>query len=300
MNRLIIISSTLLAAACAAVAPNALVKARADYDTAQQGPAGRHTPADLYEAKKQLDKANAEFETNGDTYLTRDYAYVASRKVEIANAKARIETDRQQMSSLAAEATQLRDQQYESKKNELNLTQKQLEEQRQATALNAQEAAAKAEALEAERAARAAAEDKLAGAMKDLATVAAVKEDRRGVVITLSGSVLFASGKSQLLNTAQTKLDQVATTLKDEADGQRITVEGHTDSVGSDVYNEQLSLARATAVRDYLVSRGVKAERIEAKGLGETKPLVDNSSSENRANNRRVEIVIHREEVPVG
>ena len=116
------------------------------------------------------------------------------------------------------------------------------------------------------------AEGKLAGAMKDLAAVAAVKEEARGMVITLSGSVLFASGKFALLNTAMTKLDQVAEALKAQDADKRMVVEGHTDSQGSDKINQPLSLNRGNAVRDYLVSRGVASEKITAVGMGSTRP----------------------------
>ena len=149
-----------------------------------------------------------------------------------------------------------------------------------------------AEQLAVEKAARSAAELKLDGAMKDLAAVAAVKEDTRGLVITLSGGVLFASNKFTLLNTAMTKLDQVAEALKAQGSEKRMVVEGHTDSQGSDLINQPLSLNRANAVRDYLVSRGVDADKIRAVGLGATRPLLDNRNAENRANNRRVEIII--------
>ena len=139
---------------------------------------------------------------------------------------------------------------------------------------------------------RQSAEAKLAGAMKDLASIAAVKEEARGVVITLSGSVLFASGKYALLNTAMTKLDQVAEALKAQDGNKHMVVEGHTDNMGSDATNQPLSLNRAKAVRDYLVGRGVAADKITAVGLGSTHAITDNKTAENRANNRRVEIVI--------
>ena len=128
--------------------------------------------------------------------------------------------------------------------------------------------------------------------MKDLAAIAAVKEEARGMVITLSGSVLFASGKFALLNTAMTKLDQVAEALKAQDADKRMVVEGHTDSQGSDKVNQPLSLNRGNAVRDYLVTRGVATEKITAVGMGSTRPILDNKSAENRANNRRVEIII--------
>jgi len=128
--------------------------------------------------------------------------------------------------------------------------------------------------------------------MKDLAAIASVKEEARGVVITLSGSVLFASGKYALLNTAMTKLDQVAGALEEQSADKRMVVEGHTDSQGSDATNQRLSLNRANSVRDYLVSRGVASEKISAIGMGSTRPIADNRTPENRANNRRVEIII--------
>ena len=133
--------------------------------------------------------------------------------------------------------------------------------------------------------------------MKDLATIAAVREDARGLVITLSGSVLFASGKFALLETAKTKLDQVSAALKAQGDEKRMVVEGHTDSQGSDLTNGPLSLNRANAVRDYLVATGVNSARISAVGKGSTTPILNNGNAENRANNRRVEIVI--QPVPV-
>jgi len=71
-----------------------------------------------------------------------------------------------------------------------------------------------------------------------------------------------------------------------------MVVEGHTDSQGNDDANQVLSEQRAKSVRDYLVSRGVAADRITSTGKGETSPVADNKSAEGRANNRRVEIVV--------
>ena len=74
-----------------------------------------------------------------------------------------------------------------------------------------------------------------------------------------------------------------------------LLVEGHTDSQGSDSYNQGLSQRRADAVRDYIVQRGYPADHIQARGKGEANPIADNASPEGRANNRRVEIVIERD-----
>src|SRR5437867_2075486 len=70
----------------------------------------------------------------------------------------------------------------------------------------------------------------------------------------------------------------------------RALVEGHTDSIGSDAYNQRLSERRADAVRDYMVSRGIGTQRITTKGWGKSKPIVSNKTKEGRARNRRVEI----------
>ncbi len=303
-----------LFSSCATVAPGQLVEARNAYASSSTGLAAKLTPTDLYEAKKTLDKADKEFEEHGDSLQCRDYAYIAQRKVQLADAKARTEQDRLQVAAAVKAGVVIRDSQVKATQAELAATREQLLAERNAnTAATAEmknaNAAATAELknansatskelekttaqLESEKQARMSAEAKLAGAMKDLAAIAAVKEEARGVVITLSGSVLFASGKYALLNTAMTKLDQVAEALKAQEGNKKMVVEGHTDSMGSDSTNQPLSLNRATAVRNYLVSKGVASEKISAVGMGSSKPLTDNKTAENRANNRRVEIII--------
>jgi outer membrane protein OmpA-like peptidoglycan-associated protein len=137
-------------------------------------------------------------------------------------------------------------------------------------------------------------EKRTADALAELATLAAVKEEERGLVITLSGGVLFRSAESTLLSSAQVKLDQVANALL-AVRARNLIVEGHTDSQGSKSYNQGLSQRRADAVRDYLVKRGYPADRIQSRGKGKGSPIADNASPEGRANNRRVEIIIERE-----
>ena len=146
--------------------------------------------------------------------------------------------------------------------------------------------------LGAEREARAKAEASLRSALASLLEMASVKEESRGLVITLNGSVLFATGKSELLPAAKNKLDEVAAAIKDLKPGQAIVVEGHTDSVGDDASNQTLSQARAQSVRDYLASKGVPGDKVSAVGKGEGTPVADNKSPEGRANNRRVEIIV--------
>jgi outer membrane protein OmpA-like peptidoglycan-associated protein len=129
---------------------------------------------------------------------------------------------------------------------------------------------------------------------ESLEGVAAVKEDERGLVLTLTGSVLFEFDRAELLPSASRRLDAVAEALNAQPEGQELVVAGYTDSVGAEGYNEQLSLARAVSVREFLVKRGVDPERIRVQGYGESSPVADNRTSEGRANNRRVEIVLPR------
>jgi outer membrane protein OmpA-like peptidoglycan-associated protein len=286
------IAFTGLLAGCATTAPAELVQARTSYTASSSGLAAKLTPTELHDAWIVLAKANKEYDEHGDTTVCRDYAYIAQRKLQLADVKARTELDRQKIAEAVKAGVVVRDLQVKNSRAALSSTREQLKEERAANTAQAKEIEKTAEQLEAEKLARTTAEAKLAGAMKDLATIAAIKEESRGLVITLSGSILFASNKFALLNTAMTKLDQVAEALKAQDADRQMVVEGHTDSQGSDRINQPLSLNRASAVRDYLVSRGVESNRISAIGMGESRPIVDNRNAENRANNRRVEIII--------
>jgi outer membrane protein OmpA-like peptidoglycan-associated protein len=171
---------------------------------------------------------------------------------------------------------------------------RQQEQQRQEAQSQAQRLAQAEAQAEEERRAREEAERRAAQALTDLerAGEVRVREDARGTVLTLSGSVLFTSGAADLLPSARNRLSEVADALK-QSDSQ-LTIEGHTDAQGPDHYNEELSLRRAQQVRDFLVSNGVPPDRIMVRGLGEYRPVASNSTPEGRANNRRVEIILQR------
>jgi outer membrane protein OmpA-like peptidoglycan-associated protein len=144
--------------------------------------------------------------------------------------------------------------------------------------------------LAQERQARLAAESQLADSRKQLEQHERVQDTARGTVITLSGGVLFASGKADLLPGAQQHLAQVATYLKSSQ--RPVMIEGYTDSHGSPKKNQALSEQRAQAVSDFLTSQGVPADRIQAVGKGESSPIASNATASGRAQNRRVEIVV--------
>ncbi len=281
-----------LMGACATTAPPQLVEARNAYTASNSGLAAKLTPTELHDAWLVLAKANKEFDEHGDTTMCRDYAYIAQNKLQLADVKARTELDRQKIAEAVKAGVVMRDTQVKTTRAALSSTREQLKEERRDSNAKTAEIEKTAEQLEVEKQARITAEARLAGAMKDLAAIAAIKEEARGLVITLSGSILFASNKYALLETAKTKLDQVAEALKAQDADKRMVVEGHTDSQGSDRINQPLSRNRAEAVRDYLVSRGVESDKISAIGMGSGRPLLDNRNAENRANNRRVEIII--------
>lgn len=300
---LLVLALAGMVAACATNPPTELVTARDAYAASNGGLAAKLTPTEVHDGKTALDLANQEFEHHGDTLACRDYAYIAQRKFELADAKARTELDRQKIAAAATAGVALREGQVRSAQVALASSREQLKDERRDNKTATREARATQDAqakqlessaaqLETEKQARLSAESKLSEAMKDLDRVAAVKEEARGTVITLSGSVLFASNKYALLDTAMTKLGQVAEALKAQGADKRMIVEGHTDNRGRDSVNQPLSLNRAMAVRDYLVGCGVPSGRIIAVGMGSGKPITDNKTAENRANNRRVEIVI--------
>lgn len=114
-------------------------------------------------------------------------------------------------------------------------------------------------------------------------------------VITLSdaGDVLFAFNQSDLTPTAKSQLDSIMGKLED-ASVVSIKVVGHTDSVGSDAYNQGLSERRASSVAQYLLSQGVAPAKLTSEGKGESEPVADNDTDEGRAKNRRVELHINR------
>src|SRR5688572_18746273 len=275
----------ILQAACGATQPPPeLVDARKAYERASKGLAAQLAPAQLDTAKQALAKAEGSFEEEGVDPPTPDLAYIAERKAMIAEATA---------AKVAAErdSGQADKQFKDAQLDGLDKTQAALSKEKQAGEKTKAELENERKNLEAEKKARAEAEKRAAAAMASLQEIAKVKEEARGMVITLSGSVLFATGKYELLPIARQKIDEVAKALKDQG-YKSILVEGHTDSVGKASDNETLSLKRAESVRTYLVSQGIPSDKIRATGLGSSRSVADNGTADGRANNRRVEIVV--------
>lgn len=265
--------------ACAAtLPPQELVDARKAYEKASTGTTNRLNPADVHDAKEQLEVAEAAFSDEGDTQATRDQAYLAQRQAELAMSVARTRGANASTDSVIATMHEDERETVAQTSAELDRTRGELK-------------TSKANAAD-EKSRREDAEKRAAQAAADLARIGTVKQEARGMVITLSGGVLFESGKSELLPAAQVKLNDVAKALTEVDPLSRIVVEGHTDSQGGADFNQLLSQRRAQSVLDYLVSHGVAADRITAQGLGLSRPVADNKSAEGRANNRRVELVV--------
>jgi outer membrane protein OmpA-like peptidoglycan-associated protein len=312
---LILVTFVALFAGCATVAPNELINARSAYRRASEGPAEQLVPAELHKAHEALVLAEQSFLKESDSYKTKDLAYVAQRKSELAGALGAMAADKASKDKADADFQKQQAEIVKQGKQDLSDSEKRtadaLAELDKAAAVKASKDKADAE-LAADKASKDKAdaefqkqqaeiakqdlsdsEKRTAAALAELAKLAAVKEEERGLVITLSGSVLFRSAESTLLSSAQVKLDQVANALL-AVRARNLIVEGHTDSQGSESYNQGLSQRRADAVRDYLVQKGYPADRIQARGKGKGSPIADNASPEGRANNRRVEIIIER------
>lgn len=123
------------------------------------------------------------------------------------------------------------------------------------------------------------------------------RETERGVVVNLP-DVLFEFGKANLTSGAQDKARDIAGVLANQAQGRRVSIEGHTDSVGSDAANQVLSERRASSVAAAIENEGVNRERIATKGYGKRYPVAPNKNTDGtdnpsgRAKNRRVEVII--------
>ncbi|ATE59080.1 OmpA family protein [Thauera sinica] len=132
---------------------------------------------------------------------------------------------------------------------------------------------------------------KLAGALRSVPGIEIGDASADGLRLQIPVSDGFASGRTELRPPLMRALDALAPALAAEPDV-AIQVVGHTDSQGSEMYNLQLSIARAEAVAEYLRSRGIGLARLSADGRGEADPLTSNAQESGRARNRRVEIIL--------
>jgi outer membrane protein OmpA-like peptidoglycan-associated protein len=119
-----------------------------------------------------------------------------------------------------------------------------------------------------------------------------VKINREKKIIEIKQKIHFATARARIMPDSFGLMNQVAQAIRESTDIKKVRIEGHTDSRGSDAYNQKLSERRANAVKKYLLRKKVPADRLEAVGRGETKPVAPNSTAKGREANRRVEFII--------
>lgn len=246
--------------------PPELTAAREEVSKVKQGPAAQVDPTDVHDATVALDRAETSFANDPHSANTVDLAVTARLKAEAAQARA--DTVQANTNKESVER------QYESAQAQ------RIQEQQQNIAT--------------EQGRRADAEQKLMAARAALGGVATnIKVEPRGTVVTFESDTLFDFNKSDLKPSAKQKLDLVADQLNKGFEEHKIHVVGHTDNVGgAGKGNEALSEARAAAVKDYLISKGIKGDLIDSSGRGPSEPIANNSSAQGRKLNRRVEIII--------
>jgi outer membrane protein OmpA-like peptidoglycan-associated protein len=258
-----LLTASALACALAACASNprdnsVLENARSAVQSAEADPnVSQYAALDLSRAKDELQAAEAAAAQHKDDDTTQ-HAYLATQNARIAQLHGQAKADDARVANGQAERDRV---------------------QLQARTREASQAQAAAAQANQQR-------DQLRAEMERLKAT----QTQRGMMMTL-GDVLFDTGKSQLKSGAARKFDQLAQFLKDHP-GRRVQIDGFTDSVGGDSYNEQLSEQRAAAVRNELTSRGIDAGRIGTRGYGKAFPVASNGAPSGRQLNRRVEVVI--------
>jgi len=223
------------------------------------------------EAAEREAKARADAEAEANRRAQAEAERIRAEQAKAEAERARAEAERAKQEAEAARAAALEQQ---------RLAQAEAEKARLA-AEQAEQMRRKAEAERAEMRAR---------LLRQLNAILETRDTTRGLVVNMS-DVLFESAKYGLRPAARERLAKVAGILLAYPD-LHLEVEGHTDSIGSDPYNQDLSERRAASVQEYLVQQGIPASSIAARGFGRLQPVADNSTAAGRQQNRRVELVV--------
>ena len=255
-------------------------------------------------AQELLKSAEAEYRAEGEskqltmlarqaTQTAEDARIVASKRAEQERLAAERRSARDRVASAEAEAEQEANRRESAEQDTAAADKARLEAQRAALAadrlrheaeLQRNQAEQEKEALRAEL-------------QRQLNLVLETRETTRGLVVGMS-DVFFATDQWSLTQGAREKLSKLAGILLTHP-GLVLQVEGHTDSRASDEYNQRLSERRAGSVRDYLVSQGIAATAITARGFGETMPIASNDTADGQQMNRRVELIVSGEVIGV-
>ena len=293
----------MILAGCASApeAPAELLAARSAVQSAEADPAVlSHAPNELRRATASLQRANALLAQREALSEITSAAYVAQQQARTAIALARAKTDEEAIKTAeadreraradmrAAEAARAQARANAAEGRAASATARALTAEQRAAAANADAAAAQANAADAQAQAA-----QLQQQLMDLRA----RPTERGALVTL-GDVLFEFNRADIKATGHNELRKLAEFLKKHPDRQ-VLIEGHTDDIGSNAYNENLSRRRAEAVANALAALGVPSPRVTAVGYGESYPVAANTTDTNRALNRRVEVYISDNDQPV-
>lgn len=287
-----------LAAGCSTVprATNEVERARAAYRAAAaDAQVQARAPVELEVAERALADAERLHQADAEPGRVVHFAYLAERRAQIATQAAQMRA----AEAAAATASQERSRmQLELSARERQELQAQLETERREAAAARERAAREAE-LAAQQAALAErqARERTANLSSELSRLQLetpgleARESERGWVLRLREDVLFDSGSATMKAGSERALERLAGLMQNQP-SRRITIEGFTDNAGTAEANQRLSEARAAAVKQALVARGVDANRIDSRGHGPAFPVASNQTELGRQLNRRVEIVI--------
>ncbi len=219
----------------------------------------------------------------------RQQAENAQQQEAAARARAELEAQQRAQADADRRAAEQAREQAEQAQQQAEAARQAALQQQQAAQAAAQQATARAQEAEQEK------EQTRARLMAQLNQVLQTRESARGLIVNMP-DVLFDTGKYTLKPGARERLAKVAGILV-AYPGLQVQVEGHTDSVGSDEYNQRLSENRAESVRDYLSQQGVQPNSISARGFGKTEPIASNDTASGRQLNRRVDLVVSGEAI---
>ena len=235
-------------------------------------------------AEEREAKARADADAEAQRRQAAEQARVEAEQARLQAEQAKAEAERMRQEAEQAAADAARQKEEADKARQAALQQQRLAE---AETEKARQAAAKAESEKAQLRAQ---------LLDQLNSILQTRDSARGLIVNMS-DVLFDTGSSALKPGAREKLAKISGILLAHP-GLTLQIEGHTDSVGSDEFNQQLSERRADTVRDFLAEEGVPASSISAKGFGKSQPVASNDTAEGRQRNRRVELVVSGD--PIG
>ena len=230
------------------------------------------------QAKAQAERSRIQAEQDA---LRRTQAEADQRLEAERRARAEAESAAAQAKAIAAQAQAAAAQAQAEAARERGLKDQAAADQARQAAARAEQEAARAQQEKAELRAK---------LVQQLNLILETRDTARGLVVNIS-DVLFDTGQYTLRPAAREKLARVSGIVLAHP-GLRLEVEGHTDSVGSDEFNQQLSEKRAATVRDFLVQQGISINSVSARGFGKTVPVASNDTAAGRQLNRRVEMIV--------